>query len=176
MESEYLKLRALEPDDIHLLFKWENDPSIWHYGITRVPFSKFDLEQYVLNSDKDPYAEKQVRFMIDLKDTDHTQKTIGTIDLYEFDPANLRAGVGIFIIQSERNKGFAAQALSILINYTSETLHLHQLFCKISADNPLSLKLFQKTGFTICGEKKDWILHKGRWVDEFILQYIISDQ
>ena len=60
MISENIKLRALEPSDVQLLFEWENDLSIWHLSNTIAPFSKFDLEQYILNSDKDIYSSKQI--------------------------------------------------------------------------------------------------------------------
>jgi diamine N-acetyltransferase len=112
MNSGNLKLRTPEPTDIDLLYAWENDTEIWHLGNTRVPFSKFDLEQYVLNSGRDIYANKQARFMIDLSEGSKT-KTIGCIDLYDYDPSNHRAGVGILISQDYRQKGIASYARTI---------------------------------------------------------------
>ena len=29
MESELIRLRALEPEDVNILYKWENDTEIW---------------------------------------------------------------------------------------------------------------------------------------------------
>ena len=45
-----MKLRAVELDDVDLLYEWENDMELWEFGNTMRPFSKYALENYVLNS------------------------------------------------------------------------------------------------------------------------------
>lgn len=169
MKSKNIKLRALEPEDIDLLYKWENDPEIWHFSNTRTPFSRFDIEQYVLSTNKDLYKDRQVRFMIDMTGKEKLQ-TIGTIDLFDFDPLNQRAGVGIFIIPEARQNGFADEALQLLIQYAFNTLNLHQLYCNITSDNKKSIDLFKKNGFSFIGEKRDWILKNNDWINELIFQ------
>jgi len=170
MISENIKLRALEPSDVQLLFEWENDLSIWHLSNTIAPFSKFDLEQYILNSDKDIYSSKQMRLMIDKKISNSKFQTIGNIDIFDFDPLNKRAGIGILIIEKERNKGLASEALDLLLKYGFETLNLHQFFCNISKENEVSIKLFKKKNFQIIGIKKDWNYRNGKYSDEYLLQ------
>ena len=39
MENELIRLRALEPDDVQVLYKWENDTEVWKVSNTIVPFS-----------------------------------------------------------------------------------------------------------------------------------------
>lgn len=171
LEGKNLILRALEPTDVELLYEWENDENLWHLSNTIVPFSRFTLEQYILNSHQDIYTTKQLRLMIDKKD--HVQNNpIGSIDLFDFDPTNKRAGIGILITQNEQNKGYASEALELLINYCFSTLQLHQIYCNISVDNEASLKLFKKQNFTVVGLKKEWLLIEGKWMDENILQLI----
>ena len=43
MENELIRLRALEPDDVQVLYKWENDTEVWKVSNTIVPFSKYML-------------------------------------------------------------------------------------------------------------------------------------
>ena len=109
--------------------------------------------------------------MIDKKNSDQNV-TIGSIDLFDFDPSNKRAGIGILIADNERNKGYASEALELLISYCFSTLQLHQIYCNISADNQVSLQLFKKHNFSSVGLKKEWIFVNNKWVDEFILQLI----
>lgn len=33
-------LRAIEPEDLDILYQWENDSSLWVHGCTLAPFSK----------------------------------------------------------------------------------------------------------------------------------------
>ncbi|NOX46362.1 MAG: GNAT family N-acetyltransferase [Chlorobi bacterium] len=162
-------LRALEPEDIDLLYQWENDRESWHLSNTLTPFSRFALEQYVMAADQDIFTSKQLRLMID-KTRENEKECIGAIDLFDFDPVNKRAGIGVLISKKERNKGFASEALKLLANYCFKTLELHQLFCNIETSNSASLKLFQNQGFEIAGEKRDWLRKNNQWNNEYFLQ------
>jgi diamine N-acetyltransferase len=172
MNGVNVRIRALEPEDIDLLYNWENDRRIWHLSNTLTPLSRFTLEQYVLSAGQDLYATRQMRLMIDLVNGENGKITIGSIDLFEFEPAHMRAGVGILIHESYRGKGYASEALQLLINYTFETLHMHQLFANISVDNPESIKLFENKGFQFIGTKKDWNKIRNQWKDESMFQLI----
>ncbi|MBI9038712.1 MAG: GNAT family N-acetyltransferase [Bacteroidales bacterium] len=164
--------RALEPSDVELLYDWENDKSIWKLSNTIVPFSRFLLEQYVVNSHQDIFTAKQLRLMIDVSDNENNYKTIGCIDLFDFDPINMRAGVGILIEKNNRGKGFASKALKNLIEYAFDVLNLHQLYCNITVENINSIELFKKFNFEIIGLKKQWRKTKDLWIDEYMLQLI----
>jgi len=172
LEGKNIILRAAEPVDIDFIYKMENDPQIWHFGNTLMPYSHHQIEQYVLNTEHDIYTEKQIRLMIETNPPGSERKIVGAIDLFDFDPLHQRAGIGILIIREEQQKGYAAEALELLIAYCFRILQLHQLFCNITADNPASIHLFEKTGFVKCGMKKEWRLHMNKWVDELTYQLI----
>ncbi|MCX6267300.1 MAG: GNAT family N-acetyltransferase [Bacteroidetes bacterium] len=172
----HVKLRALEPDDAELLFSWENDTSIWDVSNTIAPFSRFQIEEYVLNSRQDIFTARQLRLMVDVIDPAESREPAGTIDLFDFDPLHHRAGVGILIREPYRKKGYAMDAMQIFIQYAFTTLQLHQLYCNISPDNVSSLKLFEKLGFVRCGIKKEWIRGGQKWHDEWMYQLIHHDR
>ena len=92
-------LRAPEPHDVDFLFQLENDPQFWHLSNTTVPFSRFDLEQYILLADRDVFKAKQARFIIELIESNH-KNLIGAIDLFDIEPKHQRAGIGIMIIEN----------------------------------------------------------------------------
>jgi len=153
-----------------LLYQWENNIDYWLISNTIKPFSKYILKKYIENSHKTIFETGQLRLMIDIKENG---KTIGTIDLFDFDPFHKRAGVGILIAdESSRRKGYASMALKCLINYCFNTLQLHQLYCGILASNCESMELFKKLGFTETGVKKDWIKTPDGYIDEHIFQLI----
>lgn len=171
LEGNTLILRAPEISDVDLLYAWENDRSLWYLSNTVAPFSRFTLEQYILNAGQDIHASKQLRLMIDTKDSS-TNRTVGAVDLFDYDALNKRAGIGILIVEKERNKGYATEALDVMMDYCFEVLHLHQVFCNIATDNQISLKLFRNLGFHDIGTKKDWIRIRDRWKDEVMLQKV----
>ncbi|MEN9445304.1 MAG: hypothetical protein RIS47_2195 [Bacteroidota bacterium] len=177
LRSNTISLRALEPEDLENLYKWENSPEVWTVSGTLAPYSHFVLKQYLANAHQDIYEARQLRLMIECHDPNSpTESTpIGMIDLFDFDPLHLRAGVGILIYDAQnRNQGHAKESLRLVIEYAFEHLQLRQLYCNILADNLYSIRLFEKAGFCQCGLKKDWVKTFDGWKDELMLQLIYT--
>jgi diamine N-acetyltransferase len=170
LTGKIISLRALEPEDLEFIYHIENDENIWEVSNTQTPYSKFLIRQYLENAHQDIYEAKQLRLAICKKDT---FEAIGLIDLFDFDPRNQRAGVGI-IIQNEtdRNSGFGKEALGLVIDYAFQQLQLHQLYANIGTENTASIALFTTFGFEKIGIKKDWISTNNVFQDEALFQLI----
>lgn len=169
LTGKNIVLRALEPIDVDVLYKWENDTRNWKVSNTLTPYSKEVLNQYIANAQLDIYAARQLRLVIQLINGN----AVGCIDLFDFEPTHLRAGIGILVAENcEQQKGYASEALELLIHYGFETLYLKQLYCNIPADNLASFKLFTKHGFEMIGTKKQWIRNGSSYTDEYFLQLI----
>lgn len=170
LKGDTIYLRALEPEDLEFVYGMENDQSIWEVSNTNTPYSRFLIRQYLENAQQDIYEAKQLRLAI-CQDQDFP--AIGLIDLFEFDPRNNRAGIGI-VIQKDENKrqNIGSEALELLIKYSFLNLNLHQLYANISTKNEASIALFTKFGFEKIGIKKDWILLNNQYHDEAIFQLI----
>lgn len=153
IKTDNCALRALEPSDANLLYVWENERALWSYSNTTVPFSKLVIEEFAQSAHQDIYANRQLRLMVmSLPE----QLTIGCADLFDFDPFHLRCGLGIFIHEDHRGKGYAAAALKMLIEYVFDTLLLKQVYAEVSEQNTASLKLFLAGGFIQTGVKLNW--------------------
>jgi diamine N-acetyltransferase len=177
LHGDRVRLRAIEKTDLDLLYAWENDPELWMVSNTSAPFSRHVLEQYLEHARQDIYEAKQLRMMIDqLEVVQHSGRTIGTIDLFDFDPRHQRAGIGILINGIEnRRKGYASESLELIMDYARKVLHLHQLYCNIPSGNKASLNLFRKYGFRDTGLKKDWIRGDNGWIDVHLLQKLLKE-
>jgi diamine N-acetyltransferase len=170
LKGENIYLRALEPNDLEFVYAMENDQSIWEVSNTQTPYSRFLVKQYLENAHQDIYEAKQLRLAI-CQDEDFP--ALGLIDLFDFDPKNNRAGVGIVIQGNEnRKQNIGSEALELLIRYAFYHLNLHQLYANISIENEASIALFTKFGFQKIGTKKDWTLVNGIYKDEAIFQLI----
>lgn len=167
-------LRALEPKDVDLMMIYENDSDIWPVSGTLVPYSRYTIEQYYANAQQDIFTTKQLRLAIELvSEIPEPGPTIGYIDLFDFDPQHRRAGVGILIgDKKNRRKGYATEALRLLIKYSFNTLNLHQLYCHIENNNEASMRLFSGCSFRVCGVIRDWIVYEGKWHSVSLLQII----
>jgi diamine N-acetyltransferase len=172
IRSEHIYLRALESSDLDLIYRSENDISVWKVSNTLTPYSKDVLELYLQAAHQDIYVNKQLRLMICLNTTD---EPVGTIDLFEFEPMHFRVGVGVLIFGAFRKKGYAYEGIELIKRYASETLLLNQLFCNISSSNGESIALFEKCNFEKAGVKKHWNrISPNTFEDEYMYQLIFS--
>lgn len=172
IEGAICRLRALEPQDIDVMYGWENDTDLWRVSGTMAPFSRHSLMRFIEEQQYDIYASRQQRFVIEA-DVDGEARAVGAIDLFDFDPQNLRAGVGIVISAEYRQTGYAKDALCTLATYVKDVLHMHQLWCSIGADNDASIRLFQSIGFVECGCRREWIITADGAIDEILMQKIL---
>lgn len=167
LKGDKVWLRALEPEDLDFLYQVENDESIWEVSHTLVPYSKWVLKQYLANAQQDIYESKQLRLVIcNLK-----KEAVGLIDLFDFDPHHKRVGLGI-LVHTQQKKGYATEALQLVIAYAFSQFDLNQVYVNISEDNSLSISLFENLNFKLIGVKKDWNYVNGQFKNERMYQLI----
>ena len=164
-----LSLRALEPDDLELVYDVENDKSLWVYSNTTSPFSRHTLKKFIENSHLDIIEHKQLRLVI--ADDDNSY---GFIDLYDYDFINRRVGLGIIIFKKYRSKGIGLISLQLTVDYLLEHVPIHQVYANISSTNKESISLFEKSDFVNVGLKKDWIFYNNQFNDELLFQKILN--
>ena len=167
--NEYI-LRALEPDDLDILYDTENDKSLWKYSNTSSPFSKHSLKKFIENSHLDIIEHNQVRLVL----SDKNNLPFGFIDLFKYDMTNKRAGVGIIIFEKYRSRGLGSISLDLIENYVKKYIPIHQLYANISSENIESIKLFEKHNYLKVGNKKDWIYYNNKYFDELLYQKILD--
>lgn len=138
-----------------MLYKWENDTRIWKMSNTVAPFSKYVLRRFIEDQKYDIYETKQLRMIIESRGDG---RAVGAIDLFEIDPTNRRAGIGILVYEDrDRGQGYASCALTSMIKYAFQVLGLNQLYCNVLSNNLRSLNLFKSKGFTTVGLKVEWV-------------------
>ena len=167
LENETVRLRALEPEDLDILYRWENDTRLWRCGSTLAPYSRFSLKEYLADARLDIFQTRQLRLMIVRKPGN---ETAGTVDLYDFDPMNSRAGIGILVDEPYRRCGLAAEALELTHGYAFRFLHLKQLYAFVPEHNLPSLGLFKDCGYRTVGRLIAWLRKGTEYEDVFLMQ------
>ncbi|UYZ58939.1 GNAT family N-acetyltransferase [Hymenobacter latericus] len=172
LRSDTVYLRALEANDLGFLYEIENDPSVWGLASdTLTPISRHSLRQYLDNAAADFYAVRQMRLVIC---TNADNQAVGTVDLFNFDPHHRRAAVGIMVANTHRRRGYAAEALQLLLNYARNTLQLHQVYCTVAANNAASLRLFKAAAFRRVGVRYQWLADTEGWQDAVEMQRLLA--
>ena len=153
LQSSLLRLRAPELSDLDYLFHVENDTREWMVSACKVPYSRFQLQQYIKTNAHDLYVDKQLRLMIECVDD---KQVVGVVDLFDFSPADRRAEMGIVVDRECRGKGYGCEALRLLCDYAERVLDLHQLYAYVFEDNMPARKLFASSGFNLTATLPDW--------------------
>ncbi len=168
LKGDSLYLRALEPEDLELIYAIENNESVWEVSQTQTPYSRFLIKQYLENCHKDIYEVKQLRLVIMSKD----DTPVGFVDLFDFDPKNDKVGVGVLVLDKYRGEKYGKLALELLIKYVFKNLYVHQVYANVLEDNIVSVKLFESLGFVKSAVKKDWVLEGNQYKNEYLFQLI----
>lgn len=162
LQNSHIKLRALEPEDLEVLYKWENDTTSWFTGNTVAPYSRYDLKQYIASAPKNIYEHGFIKLIIERVDD---KKRFGVVDLFDYDHHNSRAEVGVYIDASHRRAGYGMQAVELITDYGLNFLHLNQLYCHIPYRNIESEALFTKAGYKKIAVMPQWIKGNGSFTD-----------
>ncbi|MCI5931005.1 MAG: GNAT family N-acetyltransferase [Prevotella sp.] len=163
-------LRAMEPEDLDMMYAIENDHDTWSVTDVNTPYSRFVLHEFIANATGDIYTDKQVRLIV----TNKSGEFIGMIDLFNFNPQHKRAEIGIIIRKEYREQGYGKAALLELINYAQRIIHIHQLYVYMSVDNTSCVKLFDDTGFERDAELKDWLFDGDKYHNVYLMHFFVK--
>lgn len=164
-----IRLRAIEPEDLDLLYRIENDVRLWSVGATNVPYSRYALHDYVANASEDIYVDRQVRLIVE----NEQRHVVGIVDIVNFDPQHRRAEVGIVIESTYRGQGYACGTLKQVAEYSLNVLHLHQLYAIASIDNHASINLFRKMGYKANAELENWLFDGRNYHKAVLMQLFL---
>ena len=162
-------LRAIEPEDLDLLYRIENDVKLWNVGTSNVPYSRYTLHDYIASSCGDIYIDRQVRMMIE----NSQRQVVGIVDIVNFDPSNRRAELGLVIEEPFRHQGYGMSTIRQIAAYALNVLHLHQLFAFIDARNEACLQLFRELGCVETSRLKDWLFDGVEYHEAVVMQMIL---
>lgn len=169
LENDTIRLRAIEPEDLELLYAWENDTMVWDAGNARQPYSKFLLKQYISESHRDIYESKQLRLMVEEKSL---QAAIGTVDLYDFEIHHGRIALGLYINPAWQGNGYGTQCLNLIEEYVFCYLKINQLYVHIARQNMASIALFEKENYLNTAVLGNWIKTTDGYQDIVVFQQL----
>lgn len=148
-----IRLRKIEPSDLPYLYRWENDAAVWADGANHNPLSQQDLRAYIESTSGDIYRDGQLRLIIDEEGV-----TVGCIDLFDLDPRNRRAAIGMYIAPEYREKGVGHETVRLLEEYAFGFLHLRLIYAIISTQNSACTALYRNAGYKPSSPLPSWTL------------------
>lgn len=164
-----VRLRAMEPEDVEMLYELENDQSLWACGDTTAPYSRATLRRYVAETLNDIYQDRQLRMVIEAD-----AKPVGCADLFSFDPVHRRAEVGIALLPAARGCGIGCQAIRQLSAFVREHLAFTQLYAIVDCTNVAAQSIFLSCGFRQTACLKSWLMRGNKPHDALLYQLLLT--
>lgn len=145
-----LTLRALEPEDLDQLVRWEADHV--DAGLRIAPYSKAVLKRYLDESHRDFWEAEQVRFVLSTDDG----RALGLFDVFNAHSVHQRAEVALLIDPGFRGQGLGRQGLKLVEDWAFGRAGLRSLYAEVFSDNDAALYVFTASGYDRSGVLKAW--------------------
>ena len=166
--TEKITLRAPEPEDINLIYIWENSSDESHSSLRTGPVSLFQIKQYIENYDGEIYTLGSLRFMIV-----YEEQTVGTIDVFDFDPRGRHAFIGVYVSPTYRHKGIASAAIAQVEGQMKQKVGMYALAALVAEDNSSSRRLFETAGYKTVGRLQGWLTDGAERINALLYQHIL---
>ena len=156
-------LRALEPEDLELLYTIENDTATWDICSSRVNYSRYAIKQYLALQPQEISTAGELRLVITDRET---EQPLGLIDLTSYSATDRSAEIGITLLKEERGKGYGKAALGEIERYAKKFLNLRILYAHTSADNlSVAKNLFLECKYIPVATLPEWHFNGEKYED-----------
>ena len=159
-----VSLRDVQESDLPIFFEQQLDPDANYMAA----FTTKDP------TDREAFMKHWTAILAD--DTNITKtilfdgQVVGNIACYQDEELG-QPEIGYWIGKPYWGKGIATEALLLLLHY----FKARPVYARVAKDNPASLRVLQKCGFTICGKNRGFANARGQEIEEFILRRIANE-
>jgi len=149
IETRRLILKPIEKGDTKILYKWRNNDRFTLLCSTRR--NKVTFKEFTAELEKDFAKDRHLQYLIILKNTD---KTIGTLYSYNFNPTDQHTFVTIFIEKEYERRGYGVEAIVNFLHLLFRHYKLYKVYMEVYDYNTLSLNTARKAGLSEEGRFK----------------------
>jgi ribosomal-protein-alanine N-acetyltransferase len=153
LEGKNVNLRIVEKEDLSLLHEWDNNPDFRGEFEQLREETKTDLEKLYDNLKDSQW------FFIEKKDGTKIGNIAHLLSAGEVE-------VGYFVVPNERKKGYATEAIMIMVDYLFLSKAIERIQAKADPENIASCKALEKAGFKREGILRKTFFARGKWKDD----------
>jgi [ribosomal protein S5]-alanine N-acetyltransferase len=155
-----LAFRKLSLEDEQVVYRYSSNPEVTQYVLFPTHKSTEDTRAFIkLNLEK--YEKGEIAcWAVTLKDTG---ELVGTADFVWWNLDHKKAEVGYCFAKEHWNKGYASEALMVLIKFGFIFMDLHRIEARCFEENKASVRVMEKAGMSHEGLMRDMIFTKGRY-------------
>ncbi len=165
--GDRVDLRAVEPADYELLWRWLNDPNVMQWWGR--PGNTVSLPEVRRQEEATAGGGRGRKYIIETKQGE----PIGQIDYYDLDWQERSAWISIMIGEAEYwSGGYGSDAMRTLLRFLFGQLGLHRITLTVHESNGRAEHSYLKNGFVREGILREWQYFDGRWVNGIMMSVL----
>jgi len=153
LEGKNVNLRIVEKEDLSLLHEWDSNPDFRGEFEQLREGTLADLEKRYDNLKDSQW------FFIEKKDGIKIGDIAHLLEAGEVE-------IGYYIVPNERRKGYATEAIMIMVDYLFLSKTIERVQAKANPENTASCKALEKAGFKREGILRKTFFSRGKWKDD----------
>jgi RimJ/RimL family protein N-acetyltransferase len=171
--TERLLLRPIQLDDADAIFLYRSD-SMSNQFQSWVPRTVNDVHDFINNriAPAIDIVGTWYQFAIITKENN---AIIGDAGIHFLDSEKKLVELGCTLDHHHHGKGYATEALNVLIRYLFNSLQKHRIIVSIDPRNKKSIELAERLGFRKEAHFKQSVLIRGEWADD-LMYAILKDE
>lgn len=162
---------ALSPEIPIMALQWRNDPAIWKWCRQNSLLTKNDQYEWEHKIENDPkikmFGIMKKEYCPDGLPTGFITYDVGVCGFTSIDRTNQSAEFSLYIAPQFQRKGFAKDALFILLQHGFQDLNLNRVWGESFDGNPAQT-LFKKLGMHLEGTLKEAYFRSGQFIHSHI--------
>jgi len=165
-QGRLVRLRAVEPSDAETHFAWDQDADMERrLDRVHVPRSRAATRQWAERAAVQVSDDDNHHFEIETL----MGEFVGSVSVHNSDRRNGTFELGIAILDAQRRRGYASDAIALVLRYYFEELRYQKLTVRVYDFNEPSIRLFERLGFQHEGRLRRMIFTKGQFFDVVLL-------
>jgi RimJ/RimL family protein N-acetyltransferase len=161
-QGDRIRLRAMEPADWDAYNAWnQDDDQARRVSVVPFPQSQESVRRFAERTATEPPDGDNFRWVI----TDPAGQVVGDLTTVGCSPRHGTLSYGISIAAAHRGKGYASEAITIVLRYYFEELRYQKVSVVVYSFNEPSIRLHERLGFQREGRQRRMIFTQGQYFD-----------
>ncbi len=163
IEGTKVNLRKVTKSDARSIYENARDKEISQYTFIPHPYKLEDALGFIRFAHKQMKKGREYHLGIELK---ITGQIIGMIGMMKISQKHRHAETGYWLGKSYWGKGYAGEALRLMLKFGFEQLKLVRITAGVMHPNLASARMLERVGFKLEGRFRKSFMQYGQWLDE----------
>jgi RimJ/RimL family protein N-acetyltransferase len=173
LTTERLTIRNLDIGDAAAFFAYKSLPEVGRYQFWR-PKSLDEIKEFILDMESvvPDTPGTWLQLAVCLKESG---VMIGDIGLHFLPDDDKQAEIGYTVSPAHQGRGYATEAVRVIIGYLFSGLHKHRVIASIDPHNTPSAGVLERLGFRKEAHFIKSVFMDGQWCDDIVYAMLEED-